>query len=505
MNTITLFIQRSFCVVGLFAILFVAGLNSSRAQGTWAKKADFGGGVRQGAVGFSIGTKGYIGTGFGSGGLEKDFWEYDPATNSWTQKADFGGTRRTGAVGLSIGNKGYIGTGITYGTPHRDFWEYDPSTNSWTPIAKFGGTARWASTGFSVGNKGYIGTGYDINNTVRNDFWEYDPETNTWTQKTDFGGGSRYYSCGFSIDLKGYLGGGQDAYNFTNDFWEYDPSTNFWNQISDFPGSGREGVASFSIDNKGYVGGGDNGGSELWKYNASINSWSQKASFGESSKFLCTGFSINSKGYIGTGLGFYNNNLKDFWEYTPDTSSCSVPTNLSVINITSSSAKLNWDAVAGAEGYAVRYKVTGTNPWTQKFSTGNSKNLNNLSANTNYSWEVKTYCTINPGFSSDWSAKQKFTTGALRVSDEAGQQISFQIYPNPAEDHATIQFTLPQSSDVSIKVYDVSGKEIETLLNENMEQGDHSLLLKTNHFSKGIYEVKMTIDSGTNNQKLVVQ
>ena len=41
----------------------------------------------------------------------KDFWEYDPAANIWTQKADFGGTEREYAVGFSIGSKGYIGTG----------------------------------------------------------------------------------------------------------------------------------------------------------------------------------------------------------------------------------------------------------------------------------------------------------------------------------------------------------------------------------------------------------
>ena len=43
--------------------------------------------------------------------VHKDFWEYDPATNAWTQKADFGGTARLDAVGFSIGSKGYIGTG----------------------------------------------------------------------------------------------------------------------------------------------------------------------------------------------------------------------------------------------------------------------------------------------------------------------------------------------------------------------------------------------------------
>jgi hypothetical protein len=54
------------------------------------------------AVGFSIGSKGYIGTGDnGEGGdfqvCYKDFWEYEPETDSWTQKADVGGVGRRGA------------------------------------------------------------------------------------------------------------------------------------------------------------------------------------------------------------------------------------------------------------------------------------------------------------------------------------------------------------------------------------------------------------------------
>ena len=43
--------------------------------------------------------------------IMKDFWEYDPAANTWTQKADFVGVARISAVGFSIGSKGYIGTG----------------------------------------------------------------------------------------------------------------------------------------------------------------------------------------------------------------------------------------------------------------------------------------------------------------------------------------------------------------------------------------------------------
>ena len=90
-------------------------------DGAWTQKADFGGTARSAAVGFSIDTKGYIGT----GNFTKDFWEYDPSSNTWTQKANFSGTARSSAVGFSIGTKGYIGTGND-GTFRKDFWEFDP-------------------------------------------------------------------------------------------------------------------------------------------------------------------------------------------------------------------------------------------------------------------------------------------------------------------------------------------------------------------------------------------
>ena len=92
--------------------------------------------------------------------------------NLWTQKANFGGGARFSAVGFSIGNKGYIGTGNNY---PQDFWEYDPITNLWTQKANFGGGPRRDAVGFSIGNKGYIGTGQNNNGNSRSDFWCYTP------------------------------------------------------------------------------------------------------------------------------------------------------------------------------------------------------------------------------------------------------------------------------------------------------------------------------------------
>ena len=103
------------------------------AQGTGTQKADFPGGARYGATGFSIGTKVYIGLGTIDGDNHcKDFWEWDQATNVWTRKADYPGNSAGGEVGFSIGTKGYIGAGGT-----NEFWEYDPATNTWTQKSSF--------------------------------------------------------------------------------------------------------------------------------------------------------------------------------------------------------------------------------------------------------------------------------------------------------------------------------------------------------------------------------
>src|SRR5439155_18641436 len=134
-------------------------INISSDQYVWTQKADFGGGARYAAAGFSIGTKGYIGTGITHNGYNyyyhNDFWEWDQATNVWTQKAAFTGTQRYGATGFSIGQKGYITTGWSP-SQLNDLWEYDPAVNSWTQKLNFGGAARYTAASFVVGNYAYV-------------------------------------------------------------------------------------------------------------------------------------------------------------------------------------------------------------------------------------------------------------------------------------------------------------------------------------------------------------
>ena len=350
---------------------------------TWTAKANLGGAARHTAVGFSIGTKGYIGTGFymtSTPFYKRDFWEWDQATNTWTQKANFGGIARTGAVGFSIGSKGYIGMGWGGSYP-KDFWEYNPTTNAWTPKANFPGAGREWAAGFSVGTKGYFGTG-NAGASYTNDFWEWDQTTNTWAQKANFPGVVRFAAFGLSIGNKGYIGTGAFSAPavLQQDFWEYDPPTNTWTQKANFPLAMAEGTA-FCIGKYGYAGAGTTqigSGSmaNFWKYDPSSNSWSPIPNFGGGLREMAASFSIGCYGYLCSG--FINDNItsyqKDLWEYyDPTDTTCGCRSTIAASNVSCNGGN-NGSATVTASG--------GASPYTYNWlpAGGTNANANGLTA-----------------------------------------------------------------------------------------------------------------------------
>ena len=342
--------QRNF--ISAFILFFLLQIPSSPAQGVWTQKANFAGSARCGAAGFSIGAKGYIGSGW-DGSMLGDFWEWDQATDVWTQRAAFPGMGRQSPSGFTIGNKGYMGIGSDAYPVYnmkKDFWEYDPALNSWTQKTDFGGFARYTAVAFSIGNKGYFGTGWPPN---AKDFWEYDSGTGGWTQKADFGGSARQSAVGFAIGNKGYIGTGYDG-SGKNDFWEYDPGADTWTPKNNFGGAARYGAVGFAINNKGYIGTGTDGGTkykDFWEYDPGTDTWTQLADLGGAARDIAVGFSVGCRGYIGTGRDAGANNLNDFWEYAPAVTASFSPNTdtvclgdpVSFINNSAGSVSYFWD------------------------------------------------------------------------------------------------------------------------------------------------------------------
>jgi hypothetical protein len=71
----------------------------------------------------------------------------------------------------------------------------------------------------------------------------------------------------------------------------------------------------------------------------------------------------------------------------------------------------------------------------------------------------------------------------------------FQNYPNPFNPTTKIEFQLANSGFVSLKVYNVLGNEIKTLLNKEMSAGNYEVTFDGSEFSSGIYFVRLEQDS----------
>lgn len=399
------YFQLSILRIFIYFFITISNLffsyNNLYSQNTWLQKTDLGGVGRSDGVSFSIGDKGYYGTGISGANLQ-DFWEYNQTNDTWTQIANFGGGVNRFAVGFSIGNKGYVGTGHN-GAYRKDFWEYNPITNIWTQKTDFGGVARLSAVGFSIGNKGYIGTGN--NGSLLQDFWEYNPDTDSWVQKADFGGSSRELAVGFSIKTKGYIGTGFDG-SYLKDFWEYNPSSNSWLQKSDLGGLARYSAVGLGIGNKGYIGVGVVSylTNDFWEYNSETDIWTQKTVFGGSGRAYGDGLVLGTKIYFVAGSD--GSALKDLWEYTPVLSP-SLNT-ASISNITTVSANcggnISFDGRATITSQGIVWDVS-PNP-TISLSTKTSESTSNTNfsslltgLNSGTTYYVRAYATNSEGTS----------------------------------------------------------------------------------------------------------
>ena len=77
-------------------------------------------------------------------------------------------------------------------------------------------------------------------------------------------------------------------------------------------------------------------------------------------------------------------------------------------------------------------------------------------------------------------------------------------YPNPFNPLTTINYQTPKASVISLKVYDVLGKEVATLVDEQKSTGKYSVQWNGNNFASGIYFYKLTFNNQTLYKKMLL-
>ena len=93
------------------------------------------------------------------------------------------------------------------------------------------------------------------------------------------------------------------------------------------------------------------------------------------------------------------------------------------------------------------------------------------------------------------------------VNDHSGKPLSFELlqnYPNPFNPSTMINFTLSQRSFVTLKIFNVLGKEIATLINSQKEPGTYIVNFNAGKLSNGVYFYKLTAGNYSSVKKMIL-
>lgn len=125
------------------------------------------------------------------------------------------------------------------------------------------------------------------------------------------------------------------------------------------------------------------------------------------------------------------------------------------------------------------------------------------------------YCIYFTDENSGWAVGDSGTI--LRTSNSGGpigiKPISnkvpkeyklYQNYPNPFNPTTAIEFEIPKSTFTKLMVYDVMGREVTVLVNEELKAGVYKVDFNGNNYSSGVYLYRLETDQFTETRKMII-
>jgi hypothetical protein len=113
----------------------------------------------------------------------------------------------------------------------------------------------------------------------------------------------------------------------------------------------------------------------------------------------------------------------------------------------------------------------------------------------------------------DYEFNQKQTLFAIRdtvtgVKDEKVESVKnyqlYQNYPNPFNPSTTIKYQLPKSGFITLKVYDLLGREVSTLVNEYKKSGSYNVNYDASKLVSGIYIYQIKLNNFISSKKMIL-
>ncbi len=91
----------------------------------------------------------------------------------------------------------------------------------------------------------------------------------------------------------------------------------------------------------------------------------------------------------------------------------------------------------------------------------------------------------------------------IKQSDE--KESIVRLFPNPTNDESTLKIVLEKNEHVIVKLVDILGKTVSSIIEKDLERGDQSIKLNTSELKNGLYFVNVIVGENANNIKLVIE
>jgi hypothetical protein len=162
-------------------------------------------------------------------------------------------------------------------------------------------------------------------------------------------------------------------------------------------------------------------------------------------------------------------------------------------------SKTGW--ICGSGGYIMKTTNAGIN-WQTQLTATNITLRDLFILNENYIWAVgDSAYTIGIVF--------RTTTGGASFVSNSGIEIInnhklYQNYPNPFNPITNIKYQITKNNFVTLKIYDILGKEIETLVNERQSPGMYEVHWNGEEYPSGVYFYKITAGDFTETRKMIL-
>jgi serine protease AprX len=84
-------------------------------------------------------------------------------------------------------------------------------------------------------------------------------------------------------------------------------------------------------------------------------------------------------------------------------------------------------------------------------------------------------------------------------------EMSFEIYPNPLAGSTTVYFSIEENSRVTVELFDLAGRKIKTVADENFTAGSHEISLNDIQLSAGAYLLRLKNETHQSTLKAIVE